>query len=93
MATLGNEVVLFGGRDDNDLDDTWTFDWASWTPGLPVQFPVRARRRYDRSASVAPQELRERSQRDNTMLSKPVGLVQQGAAGSVSVMDRVSMIA
>ena len=31
MATLGNEVVLFGGMSDVALSDTWTFDGTSWT--------------------------------------------------------------
>jgi hypothetical protein len=32
MATLGHEVVLFGGYDDGRyLNDTWTFDGTRWT--------------------------------------------------------------
>jgi N-acetylneuraminic acid mutarotase len=34
MAALGNELVLFGGHDENSgatLSDTWTFDGATWT--------------------------------------------------------------
>jgi hypothetical protein len=31
MATLGNEVVLFGGAAIGFLNDTWMFDGTSWT--------------------------------------------------------------
>ncbi len=31
MATLGGQVVLFGGYGGNYLNDTWTFDGSSWT--------------------------------------------------------------
>jgi N-acetylneuraminic acid mutarotase len=43
MATLGNEVVLFGGTEGSLLDDTWTFDGTSWTQ-VPVSNPPPARR-------------------------------------------------
>jgi hypothetical protein len=31
MATLGNELVLFGGTSGRALGDTWTFDGTNWT--------------------------------------------------------------
>jgi hypothetical protein len=31
MATLGNEVILFGGADSSQLGDTWVFDGTRWT--------------------------------------------------------------
>ena len=42
MATLGNEVVLFGGYSLGFLNDTWTFDGTSWSQ-VPVSKPPPAR--------------------------------------------------
>ena len=43
MATLGNQVVLFGGDGySSALSDTWTFDGTSWTQ-VPVSNPPPAR--------------------------------------------------
>ena len=43
MATLGNEVVLFGGANIvSELSDTWTFDGTNWTQ-VPVSNPPPAR--------------------------------------------------
>jgi hypothetical protein len=41
MATLGNQVVLFGGRDGNfdDQGDTWTWDGKAWTKQAPAHTP------------------------------------------------------
>jgi N-acetylneuraminic acid mutarotase len=45
MATLGNEVVLFGGigaSNNGVLNDTWTLDGTSWTQHLlPNPPPAR----------------------------------------------------
>ena len=51
MATLGNEVVLFGGADANwnPLGDTWVWDGTSWSqknvsgPGAARRFDGNAR--------------------------------------------------
>jgi hypothetical protein len=43
MATVGSEVVLFGGYDANGaLSDTWTFDGSRWTQ-VSVSSPPPAR--------------------------------------------------
>jgi N-acetylneuraminic acid mutarotase len=46
MATLGNEVVLFGGsigsQPSRPLNDTWTFDGTGWAQ-VPVSNPPPAR--------------------------------------------------
>lgn len=42
MATLGNEVVLFGGNGGYSLTDTWTFDGTSWTQ-VSISSPPPAR--------------------------------------------------
>ena len=43
MATLGNQIVLFGGYSVANvyLDDTWTFDGTTWSQ-LSVLGPSRA---------------------------------------------------
>jgi hypothetical protein len=33
------EVVLFGGTDDDDLGDTWTWDGTDWTQRTPAHHP------------------------------------------------------
>jgi hypothetical protein len=43
MATLGSDVVLFGGYDGSSfLQDTWTFNGTSWTQAS-VSSPPPAR--------------------------------------------------
>jgi hypothetical protein len=51
MASLGNEVVLFGGTaayrvdagtllgEPQSLNDTWTFDGTAWTQVTPGEVP------------------------------------------------------
>ncbi len=44
LATLGNDVVLFGGTTNgNDaLDDTWIFDGTTWTASAAMGPPARS---------------------------------------------------
>jgi hypothetical protein len=44
MATLGNQIVLFGGNNGyTDLNDTWTFDGMAWAPaGIATAPPARS---------------------------------------------------
>lgn len=43
MATLGGEVVLFGGTDGLHVDgDTWIFDGEGWEPGPTSGPPARS---------------------------------------------------
>jgi hypothetical protein len=42
IATLGEQVVLFGGNDDADsvpLADTWVWDGTDWTEAHPAHIP------------------------------------------------------
>lgn len=40
MATVGNQVLLFGGRGGQELDDTWSYDGVDWTQLAPVHQPL-----------------------------------------------------